>query len=48
MQISIDPCYPAVDVMLVLDRSGSMANNNKFNNARQACSNFVGRADFPR
>ena len=46
-EISVDPCYPAVDVMLVVDRSGSMANNNKFNNARLACSNFVSTLNFP-
>ena len=44
--IDVDPCYPALDVMLVIDRSGSMNTNNKFNNARQACSNFVGLLSF--
>lgn len=47
VQISIDPCYPAVDVMLVKDRSGSMDNNNKFNDARQACTNFIVQALNP-
>jgi RHS repeat-associated protein len=46
VNISVDPCYPAVDVALVLDRSGSMSNYNKFNDARQACSNFVAKLDF--
>lgn len=47
VEISVDPCYPTLDVMLVLDRSGSMDSNNKFNNARQACSNFIGTLTFP-
>ena len=48
VDISVDPCYPAVDVVLVIDRSGSMGDPiTKFDDARQASSNFVGRLIFP-
>ena len=38
--LTVDLCFPAVDVMLVLDRSGSMT-GQPYNDARQAASNFV-------
>ena len=43
--LTVDSCFPAVDVMLVIDRSGSMA-GQKYNDARQACSNFVQNLNF--
>src|SRR4029077_1583465 len=38
--LTVDTCFPAVDVMLVLDRSGSMT-GKPYDDARQASSNFV-------
>ncbi|MGD0258717.1 MAG: VWA domain-containing protein, partial [Verrucomicrobiota bacterium] len=43
--LTVDACFPAVDVMLVIDRSGSMS-GQKYNDARQACSNFVQNLNF--
>ena len=39
--IDVDPCYPAVDVMLVIDRSGSMSSGGKLDHAKEAGSNFI-------
>ena len=36
----VDNCFPSIDVMLVIDRSGSMT-GKPYDDARQACSNFV-------
>ncbi len=44
--LMVDSCFPAVDVMLVIDRSGSMAEDDKYVDARQACSNFVQNLNF--
>ena len=41
----VNACFPEVDVMLVIDRSGSMS-GQKYNDARQACSNFVQNLNF--
>ncbi len=38
--LTVDSCFPAVDVMLVIDRSGSMK-GQPYEEARIACSNFV-------
>ena len=38
--LTVDVCFPSVDVMLVIDRSGSMT-GKPYDDARQACSNFV-------
>ena len=43
--LMVDTCFPAVDVMLVIDRSGSML-GQKYTDARQACSNFVQNLHF--
>jgi uncharacterized repeat protein (TIGR01451 family) len=43
--LTVDECFPAVDVMLVIDRSGSMK-GNPYNDAKQACSNFVHNLNF--
>ena len=43
--LTVDSCFPAVDVMLVIDRSGSMA-GQKYTDAKQACSNFVQNLHF--
>ena len=43
--LTVDSCFPSVDVMLVIDRSGSMS-GTPYNNARQACSNFVNNLHF--
>ena len=43
--LTVATCFPSVDVMLVIDRSGSMA-GQKYNDARQACSNFVQYLNF--
>ncbi|HTD65022.1 MAG TPA: Ig-like domain-containing protein, partial [Candidatus Limnocylindria bacterium] len=38
--LSVAACYPSVDVMLVIDRSGSMS-GPAYTDARTACTNFV-------
>ncbi len=38
--LTVDGCFPSVDVMLVIDRSGSMT-GKPYDDARRACSNFV-------
>ncbi|HWN95804.1 MAG TPA: Ig-like domain-containing protein, partial [Methylomirabilota bacterium] len=38
--LTVDSCFQSVDVMLVLDRSGSMT-GQPYNDARSAASNFV-------
>ncbi len=42
----VNSCFPSVDIMLVIDHSGSMAQNQKFVTAQQACSNFVQNLNF--
>ena len=47
VQVSVDPCYDALDVMLVIDRSSSMDISNRLDYAKLACSNFVGTLVLP-
>ena len=45
--LTVSPCYPSLDVMLVIDRTGSMGDPiAKYNDARQACSNFIDNLNF--
>jgi hypothetical protein len=40
-------CFPAVDVMRVMDRAGAMGTPiQQYNDARQACSNLVLSLNF--
>jgi uncharacterized protein YegL len=43
--LMVDTCFPSVDVMLVIDRSGSMT-GKPYDDARLACSNFVPNLHF--
>ncbi len=48
VSVSVDLCYPAVDVVLVVDKSGSMTNPpTKLADAKAACSNFVEYLTLP-
>ena len=43
--LTVNACFPAVDVTLVIDRSGSMS-GQKYSDAKAACSNFVQNLNF--
>ncbi len=43
--LDVATCFPAVDVMLVIDRSGSMV-GQPYTDARTACTNFVRNLQF--
>ena len=43
--LTVSTCFPAVDVMLVIDRSGSMV-GQAYTDARTACTNFIRALKF--
>ena len=43
--LTVSTCFPAVDVMLVIDRSGSMS-GQAYTDARAACTNFIRALKF--